>query len=176
MGNTVKTVYFDMDGVLVDLATHLEGLEGKLLSEIYNEHGKSRPHFDPVVFLIKKHISNRPFIYAKPTKDFDKALNLMKILTEMGIDVEILSSCTNQPESDDILIQKKEWLEKHLPYKFVSHFPKGGLNKYLWANENTVLIDDLPRNINEFRKHKGHAILHENFDKTQTELLSILKG
>lgn len=52
---------------------------------------------------------------------------------------------------------KIHWINKHMPAykkKFLI-----GFQKHFCANENTVLIDDRDKNVEDFRAHGGHAVL-----------------
>lgn len=83
---------------------------------------------------------------------FPWAAQLVGFLNEFA-PVTIASS----PHTSRICIADKvEWLQKHLNIK--SEGCMFGARKYLMANPETLLIDDLQSNVDDFISHGGKAI------------------
>ena len=84
---------------------------------------------------------------------------LLPYWTEKGINVEILSSLSSNPANQTYIgTQKLRWLSNnncHLKFTFV----KGARNKQNYAKLGVLLIDDYYRNVTQFIKAGGYAIL-----------------
>lgn len=65
---------------------------------------------------------------------------------------------------------KQDWVNKNIP-GVTLYLDK---DKYQWAERDAVLIDDSAKNIGAWRQAGGIGILHENPEKTEIELLSLL--
>jgi 5'(3')-deoxyribonucleotidase len=86
-------------------------------------------------------------------KPFDWAYDLLKFLKDLGYDITIVSS----PSQDyKCVSQKLEWLDKHFNIKSNDVFL--GSKKYLMAG-NGILIDDYYKNTDKFIANGGKAIL-----------------
>ena len=77
---------------------------------------------------------------------------LVRMCNRYG-DVSLATSPSTHPDSWS---GKMHWIGKHYP-QFIRKTMMGP-QKYLMANENTILIDDNDDNIAEFRKHGGIGI------------------
>lgn len=81
----------------------------------------------------------------------------------------ILSAPTKEQSSID---GKKEWLKKHLPnipYILESE-------KQIYADEDSILIDDRIKNIRKWREKGGIGILHKNAEDTISQLEKIMSS
>jgi len=67
---------------------------------------------------------------------------------------------------------KQAWVEREIS-KDIIVIMSG--KKYEYADKNTILIDDMPKNIMPWREAGGIGILHESAEKTIEELQKILK-
>ena len=167
----------DMDGVLVDLLTHLLQVSNLTEEQAYKEMIKERPEANPslCVYLIKKHLLSEPFIHAKPTANFSFFKSLISELQRNDDEVAILSSGTSQPEYDEIVRQKKIWLKNNLE-DMDAYFSAGAKFKQEYANKNTILIDDNPTTVREFCSKGGIGIYYPNHSyDTLLRLMDILK-
>jgi FMN phosphatase YigB (HAD superfamily) len=157
-----KTVYFDMDGVLADW----EGM--------YKKHfGPKDPWTIPDSELWPNVIS---------IKDFWTKLSLMKDSVKIwdyaqshpNAEVKILSGySTHDARSQK---GKKAWLKNHskdLKGKYDIHLVRAK-DKKTYADENSVLIDDLIGNVEGFEKNGGTGILFKNAKQALKELKKFL--
>lgn len=120
-------------------------------------------------------------------KDLDLlsgANNLIKSIKKVShVRKEFLTStgCRNDMvHHEKAKIQKTYWLQKngfHFKPNFVMTGDEKGL---LYATRESVLIDDTPSVVDNFRKCGGYAILHNNSDVDSTlkqlyDIVSIMK-
>jgi len=73
---------------------------------------------------------------------------------------------------DAISIGKHKWVKNNL--NISSNNVIVQTKKEMYASPNSVLIDDLPKNVQSFKKSGGNAILHTNDKKTIKELNKML--
>ena len=86
--------------------------------------------------------------------------------------VKILTGGKNLTD-DSISAVKKNWVLKNLGKKSDDVIVETKKEKY--ANSNSLLIDDTPKNVINFEKAGGKAILHTNKKETINKLNKILK-
>jgi hypothetical protein len=174
--NKITEILLDMDGVLVDNMRGLAELEGISVNELLRIKAARKlvdPDFDFVVHLIRKHIYNNDhFSDAPPLPEFTAFKKLIKHWLSNGIKVQILSSgCSASDIYPEICKQKELWLEKHGLGILPTNYAKGSKEKQKWAQPHILLIDDYPRNIEQFRNAGGNAIQHSSIEQTIKELL-----
>jgi len=95
------------------------------------------------------------------TKDGKILWNYLK-----DMNINILSKPSQNKKSKE---GKNIWCERELNLK-----PILSNNKEKYANENSILIDDLPKNINKWVDAGGIGILHKNTKTTIKKLKEIL--
>lgn len=163
----IDTVYFDMDGVLVDLIGFLEYEEFESIQKI----SQKIKHSDIVSYLLTKHKEKEPFFNSPPYDVVPKILETIKDLLQKGYRVEILSA-TPKSLIEEVTSQKTRWLDKHgfslIPYNFTA----GSVAKRAYAREGAFLIDDLSGNIERFIQDGGQGWFYS--EKTSQSLLSLL--
>ncbi len=174
----IDTVYFDMDGVLVDDMLTLAALEGKTLLEVEIARAAKKaedPHFDYVVYLIRKHLyQNKCFATALETPEFPIFYSIIKHLLRKRIHVEILSSGTRQLDIfQECCDQKRIWLSERNLDIIPQHYAFGAREKQKWAQPNVLLIDDYDKNVREFIAAGGNAIQHSNINDTIVKLQAL---
>lgn len=86
---------------------------------------------------------------------YDETTELMSVLYGTGLGIQIITTPMRQVPS---YYGKKAWLRKYHPE--LSHKVIFTDNKYWYANDATILIDDKDDNVIAFRKSGGHAILY----------------
>ena len=65
---------------------------------------------------------------------------------------------------------KKEWVSKNMPGTVLFLDP----DKFKYAERDSVLIDDMEKNISAWQGSGGIGILHKNTESTEIALLSLL--
>lgn len=169
----IKTVYFDMDGVLVDLDRKMSMIVGKDIRDAAPAHDPKSDEF--VKQLIRDHLKNNIFLLSPPTHNFPKFKWLMEELSD-NLSVEILSSCMEAKSFTEIKRQKIAWLNMHGLGNFPYNFTVSGKAKANFADPFSVLVDDMAENCKNFRAKGGHAIvyLRDNFDKMKRDLFKLI--
>lgn len=122
------TIYFDMDGTLVDF---------------YSVPG----WFD---MLLNEDVT--PYIVAKPMLNLSRLARLLNKIQASGVKIGIISwgSKAASKEYDEMIrAAKEEWLAKHLPsVKWDEiHITHYGINKWdMCSDDEAILFDDEERN------------------------------
>lgn len=157
----IHTILLDMDEVLVNFKQIL--IDCNPHYDVENMYEIAAVFGDKEA-LISEWISNaikkKGFEYAKPLWFYHTVMDkLLPYWTEKGINVEILSSLSSNPANQTYIgTQKLRWLSNnncHLKFTFV----KGARNKQNHAKPGVLLIDDYYRNVTQFIKAGGYAIL-----------------
>lgn len=174
-GTPIWKVLLDMDGVIVDNLVDLamrEGMQPKEIVEKKSWMKKENPDFDYVVSLIRKHLySGWHFENAPAMKSLPTFKKLIRHWLKNGVRVEILSSgCSGEDIYPEICRQKELWLEKHGIGLLPTNYARGSSEKYKWAGEGILLIDDYAKNIEQFRNAGGHGIIYQNVNTLMDEL------
>lgn len=169
----IQTIYFDMDGVLVDLDRRLSMIIGKDIRDEAPAHDPKSDEF--VKQLIRDNLQKNVFALAPPTLNFPKFKWLMEEL-QKNVSVEILSSCMEAKSYPEIKRQKIQWLQMHGLGNFTANFTVSGKAKANFADAYSVLVDDMAENCKSFRAKGGYAIvyLHNNFEKMKKDLFKLL--
>lgn len=167
--NTWK-IYCDMDGVLCDFDRQLKDSWLDEYNKENNTNYKNGWDFDEKESSNKfwknvekfgvKFWSDMPWM-----KDGKKLWNYIK-----KYDTEILSTPSRDSNSKK---GKYIWCKREL------NFDKDKITltkqKYLKANETSILIDDLKKNVDKFKEAGGVAILHKNTEDTIKKLKDLIK-
>jgi hypothetical protein len=144
----ITKIYLDMDGVIADF------------NKRYKEQYKMEPReaeknkeFDK---FFDKFIADGEFATLDLMPD---AMQLINYLRSLDIPTDILSSTASEKRDATIRPQKLEWLKKH-NIEFHPILVPGKRHKKDYSNANSVLIDDTPVNIDQWRREGGIGILH----------------
>jgi len=154
----ISMIYLDLDGVVADFYKRYIDLYNVVPSEV------SRKEFD---LHFAHFIETRQF---ETLELMPGAIELIEFLRGLDVPTEILSSTSNEKRHADISEQKLNWLKEH-QIDFKSNLVPGKRLKKTYANPNSILIDDTPQNIDQWRQQGGIGILHKNVTTT----LGILK-
>jgi len=147
MHNIIK-IYLDMDGVIADF--------DKKYKELYNIAPKEADTYKTFDKFFTTFIAERQFAKLDLMPD---ALLLIKYLKSLSVPTEILSSTSSEKRDAEIREQKVEWLHKH-NLTFPINLVPGKRLKRNFSNPNSILIDDTPQNIDQWRAEGGVGILH----------------
>jgi UDP-N-acetylenolpyruvoylglucosamine reductase len=146
----MRTIYFDLDGVLVDLHPTYVKLMGESML--------TQQKFEESVF------DHQIFRVAPPTAEFELFMDAMMrhrdkvqfcVLGSLG------STWKNQERQNEILAQKRDWLKQynvHIPAYFVSD----KTYKAKYASPVSSLIDDTQFNVDTFIQAGGTGIFHKH--------------
>jgi len=144
----IKKIYLDMDGVIADFDRRYKA-RYKMLPREAEEHKE----FDK---FFTQFIKDGEFATLDLMPD---AMELIRFLRGLKIPTEILSSSSSEKRDPDIRPQKLEWLKKN-NIEFPAIIVPGKRHKKEYSNKNTLLIDDTPANIDQWRREGGIGILH----------------
>lgn len=167
-----QPIYFDMDGVLVNLDKFFIDNYGSTCLELGHDFVKEK---------LLQHAPNHFFQHLTPLHDFEDMKELMVTLKKKGHPVHILSSCTSYAVNHKIRDDKILWLKKHgieenseicdthiiVPGSFMkAHYAPG------------ILIDDWHEAGLPFKEAGGIWIEHVNHCDTvdQLVMLNVLWG
>jgi hypothetical protein len=155
----INKIYLDMDGVIADFV--------KRYKELYNMEPKEAEANKKFNHFFDDFIQHNHFA----TLDImPGAYDLIAFLRTLSLPTEILSSTASEKRDPLIRPQKLQWLESHA-IGFKANLVPGAKNKAKFATPDSILIDDMERNCEDFRKAGGYAILHKDVPTT----LAILK-
>ena len=149
-------IYFDMDGVLADFQKYFK----QHYPEIVDPWDLTDEEFWPKVKAIPDFWENLPVL--------EGALELFEY-AKQNHEVEILSS----PSSHDHRSYggKIKWVEKHLGEDIRVNLVTRK-HKQKFAEEDSVLIDDIEKTCKEFEQKKGLSIVFKTAQQALNELKS----
>jgi len=189
------TIYLDMDGVIVNMASILATETKKILStqnkysdKFFKKHvfdlNQITPAYLQHLFVKKdlgfdltrsekdlKNITYKPL--SKNRKlwatlpPYQGAENFVSFLLE-NFKVNILSS----PVDEESIKGKQDWIQRNFPLVFERCIFE--TEKYIHAEPNGILIDDRPKNIRLWREAGGIGIQHINFENTLEQIQQYL--
>ena len=155
----ITKIYLDMDGVIADF--------DKRYKELYKMEPKEAEDKKEFYKFFDGFIATKQFATLDLLPD---AVPLLNYLSKLNIPTEILSSTSSEKRDADIRAQKLMWLQTHNIGFKVNLVPGKRLKKD-FSNANSILIDDTPVNIDQWRREGGVGILHTDTIST----LGILK-
>jgi len=165
---TIKRIYLDMDGVLCDFE--------RKYTEVFGEPSMYGTDHPPSFHKNwEKFVQNDLFSFLEY---FPGAENLLKFINsecvwERYIQVMILSSSGGHGYETKITKQKEQWLiGKEIYYNPI--VVPGRRYKCLYANKHSVLIDDVEKNITQFKEKGGHGIVHTSAEDTINQLENMM--
>jgi beta-phosphoglucomutase-like phosphatase (HAD superfamily) len=147
----IERIFLDMDGVIADFNKKYKEMFG-IEPSVAEKHKKFEPFFNE--FIDKQAFANLELM--------PDAINLINYLRNTGIPIEILSSTASERRDAQIRPQKMKWLKDH-HIEFPVILVPGARLKQQYATPNSILIDDTPRNIDEWRSAGGIGILYTDY-------------
>lgn len=151
------TLFLDLDGVLADFDSRFKEHHGKFFREFEDEEAWKRLIEIPDFWL-----------NLDPMED---AFDLWDNLKEMGLPVILLSSPGSHDEKR-ARFQKRLWVNKHLGEDVPLIMCKAK-DKQRFSDRDRVLIDDMERNVGQWRQRGGHGIIHTSAKDTLEQLALI---
>lgn len=164
----IKTVYVDMDGVLVDFVGGVGKLYGiKDLTLEWSTYEKSlglSPKTWDVAKILDtsteelwKKIDSEGSAFWENLHDYSWAFSIYKSIEQiLNIKPIIL---TSPSISSSCINGKIKWLKKFFGKSFRNYIFCPAEHKHLLANSSTLLIDDSIKNCNKFHEAKGNVIV-----------------
>lgn len=155
----ISLIYLDMDGVIADLDTYYSNKYGVVPREDPNK-ATNWP----------REIKEGMFKYLPTTQSYDV---LCEHCLNSGVEVEILSCITEDPELAPIIAEdKKYWLSVHGLGNLKTNFTATKTDKGRYAHPKALLIDDSVACVNAFMENGGNVILHSNVHDTIIKLMT----
>jgi hypothetical protein len=137
-----------MDGVIADF--------NKRYKALYKMEPKEAEDKKEFYKFFDEFIATKQFATLDLMPD---AVTLLNYLSKLNVPTEILSSTASEKRDADIRAQKLMWLQtNNIGFK-VNLVPGKRLKKD-FSNANSILIDDTPVNIDQWRREGGVGILH----------------
>jgi 5'-nucleotidase len=163
-----RTIYVDLDGVIVDFDTHFFNVHGVNTSTLKS---------DNVAFWKLFDTKRDGFFRDAPA--FPGYLGFMKsieILAETyGYKVEMLTALPRRSTHPTARQEKQDWMNDHGLYDIKMNVGPYAVDKQKWCNEGDILIDDTAINIEQWRGVGGVAIHHKNFETSLIELRTAMQ-
>jgi len=145
-------IFLDLDGVVADFERGKREILG--LSD-------STPE-DETFAIMASEKGSGFYAKLKKMKDADQLWAFLK-----NTDVEILSAIPKPRRKVKVADpDKRDWVKKNLSPSVKVNITQGGSAKKRMAAPDRILIDDLKRNIDQWRSSGGIGILHTSASKT----------
>ena len=149
-----------MDGVLSDF-------ESKYTESFGEPSKKGQDHPPSFHNNWEKFVQNDLFQHLDWFPGAKKLLHFInsECVWERYIQVMILSSSGGHGYEEKITKQKEKWLiDREIYYNPI--VVPGRRYKCLYANEHSILIDDVEKNVVQFREEGGYGIVHTSAEET----------
>ena len=152
----IKKIFVDMDDVLVDFNDHYESCFGRRWNEIETVEDRWKP------------LNENPQWYATIPikKDAVVLMNyLYNTFSRSAIPVKILTATGYKWV--EVGVAKQEWVNKHLGVGMYDMLTVvHGKDKHHFAQDGSLLIDDMVRNVEPWINVGGLGIVYESAEKT----------
>ena len=154
------TIYVDLDGVLCDFEKSVNKISPGILKRHNNDE-----LWDIINKEGSKFWENLDWM-PEGKKLWERIKNLNPIILSAHPETKYGEQIANQA-----ITGKRLWIKNNLGGNFSdTAIISTRDQKKNYANTNSILIDDMTKNINEFRDNGGIGILHKSVGKTIEEL------
>lgn len=162
----MKTIYFDMDGVLCDFESRCDELEC-WKPDVHKCNWNKMKEIGPSFWSEMKPIQKGLMLLKKVKEYADK---------NPGIEIGIFSAVHLWEGKNG----KKAWLKKYVPFipKELIKIINNGNFKHQEATPDSILIDDKEKNVENYRNAGGHSVLFsqdKSIDEMFDEIVSNLQ-
>lgn len=163
----IRKIYCDLDGVLADFEKRFIEISGKRPENVPSQE---------MWEIIVKGDAERPFFETLELTDdaMHLWLYLMTLKRDHGIEIEVLTASGRYPEGIEFAAQKHVWVAKIDP-TIKTNTVQRGVDKYQFATEETLLIDDMEKNLGPFVEAGGQVIHHTSAKETVEQLKKIFE-
>ena len=161
---TIEKIYFDMDGVLADFDRGVRELCGM---EAFDQGGRSPAEDDIMWDAIRKvdHFYDRLELMPGAKEMFDAVYGVY------GDRCEILTGIPKEKRGIVTAAEDKiSWMKRILSDKVKVNICYRAEKIDRCTGPETVLIDDLKKNIDEWQEAGGTGILHVSAEETMKEM------
>ena len=147
----MKTIYIDMDGVVADFDTYVEGVLGREIG-----WGTSQDLTDEE--WVKLASVDRLYYHLPLMPDATKLVAYAKSLSTR-FHVGFLTAIPRRTTIPSAQADKRAWVDKYFPGMRMDIGPYSR-DKQKWCIPGDILIDDRPSNITEWSAAGGIAMYH----------------
>ena len=163
-----ERIYFDMDGVLADFNRGVLEMFG---IEAGDQEAPGREELDNRMFEL---IAATPHFYLK-LKPIDGMLDIVKeLISGYGDKVEILTGIP-KPERNVVTAaeDKVEWIRELVSDDIIVHTVQRKEKMQYAKGPGTILVDDMRKNIREWKEAGGTGIRFTGVDDLRNELMKM---
>ena len=159
-------IHVDLDGVLVDLIPCIVNLIGGAFEDLGSDETWNRLRDHPRLFSLPD-----PMVDAKRLVE-----GVAEIAWWYDYEVRILTALPWKIQMEHAERDKHEWFvqnfpdHQHWPFHAVSHAE----HKQHFAKPTCVLIDDMIRNIDQWRSQGGYGIHHTKAEESLIQLAGFM--
>lgn len=147
----MRTIFLDLDGVMVDFDSHFESLHGRTPKEVGEEN-------------FWKVFDTKRDGFFRDCLPFEGHLQFLgeveDVADHFGFKVEVLTALPRRSTHPTAHQEKQDWLNIH----GMSHIPMNvgpyAIDKQKWCKPGDILIDDKDLNIIQWRTKGGLGIHH----------------
>lgn len=176
----IKTVFIDLDGVIVHIARTLAELDGFTCVLAWSENLRDKTDDFFKESMTRHTVSSKAFENAYPMSDFLEFVLGLRHIKNMypEIQFKILSSTSSLPIADEVGRQKRIWLKKNINDIIDIEeviLTKGAKQKVKHGSHDSVLIDDHPSTKKMFEEAGFPFIYHTSANKSLNALTELLE-
>jgi hypothetical protein len=164
-GNSDYTVYFDMDSVLADFHKKVMEYKPDWSKKDLEDQTMSDEEFWPVVINIPN--------FWESLEPIPSGIEMLKYAKKQGFNVEILSSPSRNDKRSNQ--GKHKWVNQHLSSLNLKVNLVRAVKKQEYAKSNTMLVDDLKKNIQQFKSKGGQTMYFKDGATKMSDFKKALK-